>query len=139
MLLAGGNYDGETLSSVEALHVTNGSKICDLPNMTSGKDTLSGLTACGGYFIKDKDNCITLANGQWTQCHTLTRPRSGHNSVSIEDQVFLIGGSDEESLNTTEILTLGSSTTTNGFELKYPTKYDNDMINFKSPTLHISY
>ena len=61
---------------------------------------------------------------QWTLSHQLLHNRSSHTSWSVDGQVYIVGGgydSDPTSRLTTEILTPESSTTLEGFQLKYET------------------
>ena len=47
-------------------------------------------------------NCQTFANGTWSTCHTLLRPRANHTSWSSRAGVVLLGGSASPA--TTELL-----------------------------------
>ena len=88
-----------------------------------------GLTACGGDLSNVVLNCVTFSFGQWTQSHQLLQPRYYHTSGTIDNQVFLIGGYHMS--KTTEILSLGSSSTTNGFALNNNTWYETYLSNSK--------
>ena len=109
-------------NSVEVLFA-NGTSYCTLPDVSKYRyyHTQDGLTACGGDG-NIRDNCVTLTDGQWTQSHTLLHDRHYHTSWSLGDErVMLMGG--YYSGNTTEIVSPGSSSTSEGFTLKYNTRY----------------
>ena len=80
-----------------------------------------GLTACGGDLSNVVLNCITFSFGQWTPSHQLLQKRYYHTSGTIDNQVYLIGGYHMS--KTTEIITVGSSSTTDGFALNNNTWY----------------
>merc|ERR1712227_871091 len=63
ILVTGGNGAD---TSAEVLF-TNGSSICELPQMPQSKfgHTQSGLTACGGSFSDNHRNCIKFEDGSW--------------------------------------------------------------------------
>ena len=64
----------------------------------------AGLEVCGGGGQDEatSTNCQTFANGRWSTCHALLRPRTNHTSWSSRAGVVLLGGS--ASPNTTELL-----------------------------------
>ena len=66
-------------------------------------------------------NCITLSNGQWKESHQLLHNRAWHVSWKIGEELILLGGFGGTSFKTTEILRSDSSTTSEGFKLKYST------------------
>ena len=124
--MVSGGFDGvDRLKSVEALY-SNGNSLCSLPDFPSGRywHTLDGFTACGGVEHKNLiDNCITLSNGQWKESHQLLRRRHGHLSWKTGDELILVGGYAEGIYTNTEILRSDTSTTTEGFTLRYETEY----------------
>ena len=130
--MSGGEAEqySDALRSVEALS-PDGTNLCSMPDLPDGRKVHSqdGLTVCGdGFdvFSVDSDNgnnCVNLTDGQWTQSHTLLHGRRSHSSWALGDgRVVLMGG--WYSRNTTEIISPGSSTTTEGFTLKYDTWYN---------------
>ena len=62
----------------------------------------AGLEVCGGQDQDTSTNCQTFANGTWSTCHTLLRPRANHTSWSSRAGVVLLGGSASPA--TTELL-----------------------------------
>ena len=98
--------------------------MCTLPDFPSRRygHTLDGFTSCGGRDSNDIDNCITLFNGLWTESHQLLHSRYSHLSWKIGDELILMGGDAQGTYTSTEILRSDSSTTTEGFTLKYKTE-----------------
>ena len=114
------------MSSYKTVEVlfTNGTSYCTLPDVSEFRyfHTQDGLTACGGPNFDTQDNCVTLTDGQWTLSHTLLHARYQHTSWALGDgRVVLMGGFFSD--NTTEIFSPGSSSTTEGFTLKYNRRY----------------
>ena len=154
ILISGGLGDGDgftddLLASIEVLD-TNGIYLCSLPDLPGPRysHTLVGLTSCGGWTYSEYggpfiNTCDTFSSGQWSQSHQLLYARSGPTSWSVDNQVYIIGGSnshdafEKESDKTTEKLSLDSSTTTESFTLKYERTYvknkkiiaSNDILN----------
>ena len=117
------------MSSYKTVEVLfkNGTSYCTLPDVSEFRyfHTQDGLTACGGPNFDTQDNCVTLTDGQWTQSHTLLHMRYHHTSWALGDgRVMLMGG--EGSPTTTEIISPGSDTITQGFPLKYDSRYNYD-------------
>ena len=106
---------------MEVLNVDGTNYYCTLPDFPIERWGFNqdGLTACGGRrAIGVTDNCITLIYGQWTQSHTLLHDRIYHVSWPLGDgRVMLMGGAYNPF--TTEIMSPGSSTTTEGFGIRY--------------------
>ena len=123
----GYNFNGNgRLWTAEALHA-NGSQICWLTYLPAGREdhTMDGFTTCGGKGPDSWTKCYTLSGGQWTQSAQLMNRRFAHSSWSVNNQLYLLGGSgtnNVDSRTTSEIVTPGSSSTTEGFELKYNTR-----------------
>ena len=115
-----GGYDAAT--SAEVLF-TNGSSICELPQMSQSKryHTQSGLTACGGADIDTRRNCIKFEAGSWTTLtDNLVEKRYRHSSwINPDGDILLIGG--QYSLTTTEIV-YQNGTSIRSFDLKYDTR-----------------
>ena len=111
-----------TEESAEVLS-TNGTWICDLPEMTESKvyHTQTGLTACGGGTIgSDTTNCIKFESGSWiTLTDNLVYSRSSHSSWRTPSgDILLIGGlSSGDSGKTTEIV-FQNGTSIRSFDLK---------------------
>ena len=111
---------GPTFSIVEALY-PDGTYMCQMPDIPDerSRHTTNGLLTCGGD--KTPDTCITFTDGDWIQSHTLLHNRVYHTSWETKLGVVLIGGGSSD--RTSEIVVEGTSTTFEGFELKYRTKY----------------
>ena len=111
------------LTSAEVLF-TNGSSICELPQLSQSKreHTQSGLTACGGY---DSDtirrSCIKFEAGSWTTLtDNLVERREDQSCwVNPDGDILLIGGFYSET--TTEIV-YQNGTSIRSFDLKYRTQ-----------------
>ena len=102
----------------------NGTSYCTLPDIPAERwgHTQNGLLICGGSSVT-RENCMTLTDGQWTQSHTLLYDRYYHTSWALGDgRVVLMGGYYSET--TTEIISPDSATSTEGFTLKYETRYN---------------
>ena len=124
MVSGGIGSGGNAYNSVEILHA-NGTSYCTLPDLPDIRywHTQDGLRACGGDANGTHDNCVSLTDGQWKQSRILLHDRREHTSWALGDGgVVLMGGID--SGNTTEIISPGSFTTTEGFTLKYNTGYN---------------
>jgi len=112
-----------TETSAEVLF-TNGSSICELPQMSQSKydHSQSGLIACGGsYEIDTMRSCIKFEDGSWTTLtDNLVELRTRHSSwINPDGDILLIGGSG--SLTTTEIV-YQDGTSVRSFDLKYDIK-----------------
>ena len=86
---------------------------------------MDGFTICGGKAPWSWTECSTLSGGQWTESHQLINRRFAHTSWSVNNQIYLIGGTgtyNVVSRTTSEIVSPSSSSTTEGFELKYNTR-----------------
>ena len=113
----------EKVTSVELIS-TNGSSICELPQMSQYKFfyTQSGLTACGGgYEFDTMRSCIKFEDGSWTTLtDNLVELRTRQSSwINPDGDILLIGGS--YSRTTTEIV-YQNGTSIRSFDLKYKTK-----------------
>ena len=109
-----------TETSAEVLF-TNGSSICELPQMSQSKydHSQSGLIACGGsYEIDTMRSCIKFEDGSWTTLtDNLVEERYSHSSwINPDGDILLIGG--DLSLSTTEIV-YQNGTSFRSFDLKY--------------------
>jgi len=122
ILLTGG--DG-TSTSAEVLS-TNGTSICNLPQMSQSKfyHSQSGLTACGGLGGSEK-SCIQFQSGSWiTLTENLLRKRRYHsNWKTPTGDILLIGGDDGggRTYRSTEIVDQ-SGNSIQSFKLKYKTR-----------------
>ena len=108
-------------TSAEVLF-TNGSSICELPQLSQSKreHTQSGLTACGGSDTIGR-SCIKFEAGSWTTLtDNLVVERYFHSSwVTPDGDILLIGGG--YSPTTTEIV-YQNGTSIRSFDLKYDTR-----------------
>jgi len=120
ILVVGGNPQ-RSYKSVEVLN-SDGSPLCSLPDLPEMKrrfDIDDGFI-CGGHDgIRTK--CLHYEAGNWTQLSwSLLQPRAYYVSWKRpEGMVQLIGGKDEGSSNTSEVITI--SGTRKGFDLMYKT------------------
>ena len=101
---------------------------CSLPKREREDEghTQSGFTACGGWH--SIRNCYTF-NGEWEQSHVLTLERGGHVAWQSPAGILLLGGHTSNSyttgdipsnsLQTSELLSGTSSTSTAAFNLPY--------------------
>ena len=127
VILVSGDFYSDSDISVEVLYA-NGTSYCTLPDLPANRyqHSQDGFLICGGGDPDTLNNCLTLVNGTWTQSHSLLHARQDHTSWVLGDgRVMLMGG--DFSLTTTEIITPGTSTTTEGFTLKYKTEYYNSI------------
>ena len=105
---------------------SDGLSFCTLPSLLSGRATHSqdGLISCGGgggwRSSENRKTCSTFKDGAWVESHNLTELRYQHVSWETSEGVFMIGGADSQSKNTTEIITSNSTY----FSLPYDTRYD---------------
>ena len=118
--MTGGNG---ALTSAEVLF-TNGSSICELPQMSQSKydHSQSGLIACGGsYEIDTMRSCIKFEDGSWTTLtDNLVEQRFWHSSwITPDGDILLIGG--DLSPTTTEIVNQ-DGISIRSFDLKYDTR-----------------
>ena len=121
--MTGGLRGGDgTLTSSEVLF-TNGSSICELPQMSQSRydHTQSGLTACGGYYSDTRRSCIKFEDGSWTTLtDNLVEQRFWHSSwITPDGDILLIGG--DLSPTTTEIVNQ-DGISIRSFDLKYDTR-----------------
>ena len=109
------------MTSAEVLF-TNGSSICELPQLSQSKSshTQSGLAACGGLDSDTRRSCIKFEAGSWTTLtDNLVEERRLHSSwVSPDGDILLIGG--YYSRTTTEIISQ-NGISSRSFDLKYDT------------------
>ena len=122
MISGGYGPDGHVVQIVD-VRTKSGKKECqhEDTNFLQVHHSTDNLISCGG--MATKDNCRTLSNGKWVQTQNLTYPRWGHSSWATEDSVIIMGGYEEGSSNTTEIVSKDSALTTDGFNLKYETRF----------------
>ena len=118
--MTGGNG---ALTSAEVLF-TNGSSMCELPQMSQSKrvHSQSGLTACGGGgYGNEKRSCIKFVAGSWTTLNdNLLFERYDHSSwITLDGDILLIGGF--HNATTTEIV-YQNGTSIRSFDLKYRIK-----------------
>jgi len=120
ILVTGG--DGTSISA--ELISTNGTSICQLPQMSQSKEShsQSGLTACGGMGSgSNPKSCIKFESGSWsTLTDNLVNLRWGHSSwINPDGDILLIGGG-VTSKRTSEIV-YHNGTSIRSFDLKYDT------------------
>ena len=121
-VLISGGYNGGHLKSVELYNpATNIS--CSLPQLPVARQyhTQDGGLACGGQLSKISCDKWNSYSGTWTQSHTLRQSRDNHVSWATEDGVYLMGGWDNSSRLTTELVKKDGSVE-DGFSLKYDTR-----------------
>ena len=95
---------------------------CLLPNLPARRLTHSqdGGLLCGGRYAEK--NCDKWTNGTWTQTHKLRENRAFHVSWTSPSGVFLIGGADTGSYETSELVKKDGSVV-EGFALKNKIQY----------------
>ena len=115
-----GGYSSAGVSA-ELLY-TNGTSLCNLPNLPVKRDypSQTGLVTCGGKSDETMSSCLTFKDGTWQQTHTLGTRRQHHLSWASPQGVLLIGG-DYAGGTTTELLNDNGSTTPS-FDLDYNTE-----------------
>ena len=121
ILVTGATSGGK---SVELLY-TNGSRICNLPDLPYDRylHSQTGLTLCGGRHDPESTNCQTLSStGSWEETHTLSMRRASHCAWNSPQGIILIGGWHTGNGDTTEIL-LENGDTNPGFNLDYAIDY----------------
>ena len=97
----------------------------DLPPPGRSYHSATGLTLCGGWGTGNentKTSCSTFT-GQWETSHQLGVPRWRSVSWDSPSGIVIIGGTNSEAAQTTETLSLNSSSTTPSFQLPYITLY----------------
>ena len=114
-----GNYrKGKAQATVDLLSI-DGTKLCSLPNLLSGRNhhSQNGLLVCGGggrwtpgsVLPEVAASCDTFSDGKWKRTHTLGHMRQNTPSWASPQGVLLMGGDDGEgskkSKKTTELLT----------------------------------
>ena len=67
-------------------------------------------------------SCITYQDGSWKQSHNLTFPRWGHSSWVTPQGVILMGGNDDISSTTSELVPYNSAHTISALNLQYKTR-----------------
>ena len=115
ILVTGAQSGGK---SVELLY-TNGSRICNLPDLPYDRylHSQTGLTLCGGRHDPESTNCQTLSStGSWEETHTLSMRRASHCAWNSPQGIILIGGRDSGA-GTTSVILLESGDTNPGFNL----------------------
>ena len=120
VLITGGVGDGRTgLSSVEVFSPSGVPLPCTVPPLPAYRSshTQDGEVACGGS--GSSYSCDSLTASGWTTSHQLVSPRHRHVSWRSPDGLLLMGG--EYSLQTTELLTDTSSSSSPSFDLEYDT------------------
>ena len=124
MIVVTGGYPTSALTSVEALNA-DGTWLCRLPNLPKIRryHSMDGSMICGGYDSYAQKSCIKFQYGAWkTMPFSLQQIRRYHVSWTRSDgKIRLLGGSDSDSLSTSELVSETGSVA--GFPLKYDTKY----------------
>ena len=103
--------------SVEALK-EDGSSLCSFPDLPGEYvgHSQTGLEVCGSF--SNRRSCLSFtSDGVWEEIRKLSYPRHHHSSWSSPYGLLLMGGNDDESLLTTELITESGST--RSFSLKY--------------------
>merc|ERR1711963_130229 len=121
LIITGGSYNDDRLSSVEVYHPgTNTS--CTLPSLPEeiAGHSQDGLTQCGGYGSTKSCHTLNTDTAQWTKTHNLSEERVVHYSWWREDGSILLFGDD---YSKTELVSEGNGVSTPGFTLKYETWY----------------
>ena len=115
-----GGYNGNYLSSVEALKSSDGTPLCkmtDLPDSRSSH-TMDGDILCGGLYTET--SCLHFGSDGWTKYGwNLLQKREDHVTWRRpDDSLQIMGGC--YSPKTSEIVTSGGSQI--GFNLQYETR-----------------
>ena len=124
MILVTGGYDGSELtSSVEVLS-DDGTPLCTLPPLPTGRwrQTQDGLLSCGGYDDGYILTCTKFSAGGWTVSHNLLEDRYQHSSWESPAGLVLIGGDGSGTGTTTELLSSSDSSSSYNFTLEYETR-----------------
>ena len=95
----------------------------DLPPSGRRQHSATGLTLCGGLGDEDTETTCSTFTGQWDTSHQLGVTRWRHVSWDSPIGIVIIGGTNSEAAQTTETLSLNSSSTTPSFQLPYITLY----------------
>ena len=77
---------------------------------------------CGGAYDATR-TCIQLKDGEWTISHTLLSNRARHVSWEVDDGVILMGGYEEGSQLTSELVRYDG-----GVEEAFPLKYVSNVL-----------
>ena len=118
VLISGGEND----KSAE-IYLPTSNTGCSLPELPEEREyhTQNGDLACGGSSRDTGTSCVMWANGSWTTSHILNQRREYHVSWATASGVYLMGG--EYSMQTSELVKEDNSVES-GFDLKYPTRYN---------------
>jgi len=113
-IVIGGYANGEYLSSVELIDLSNEGKDCpSLPNYPLRVEYLTAefyqgnVIACGGYLstLVNTDKCYSLGSdlSSWEELRTplYGGPRRNLASSIIDDKIFITGGYDDVDLKST--------------------------------------
>ena len=123
IVVTGGEPYEKVGISAEALNA-DGTQLCRLPNLPQCQrdHSMDGSMICGGLHSASK-SCIKFQYGAWkTMPFSLQQIRRYHVSWTRSDgKIRLLGGSDSDSLSTSELVSETGSVA--GFPLKYDTKY----------------
>ena len=120
-LITGGRGVDYAGYAVEVFSASGARLPCSVPPfpLQRYQHTQDGEVACGGsgsgYY-----SCDSLTASGWTTSHQLVSPRHRHVSWRSPDGLLLMGG--EYSLQTTELLTDTSSSSSPSFDLEYDTR-----------------
>ena len=89
----------------------------DLPPPGRYQHSATGLTLCGGWVpdVGESNTCSTFT-GEWGTSHKMKFPRRFHVSWDSTSGIFIMGGTDEQTRSSTEILSAESETTTPCFK-----------------------
>jgi len=123
IIISGGGPPDGTLEYSVLLLDENGFEVCSLPNLPVERywHTQDGLIACGGNGGVDaRRSCHKFVDGDWVEIPALFFPRSIHSSWLMSNgDLMLIGGGDEESYLTTEIIFEDGMGISPSFNLEY--------------------
>ena len=113
---------GYNSRSVEILR-EEGSSLCTLPDLPDDFNghTQTGPIACGGSY--HQSSCY-IFSGVWNQSHTLRYDRYYHSAWMSPLGLILLGGTGEDSVTNSELLSDEFNNSTELFSLRYYTEYD---------------
>ena len=127
VVLITGGADGDDRFSSEIYNPFTKTS-CSLPQLPDARGVHSqnaGLTCAGGYKAPASENtCVKWnpASGTWKKSHSLKEGRIGHVSWATASGVYLIGG-DNSNTKQTSVKVNKDGSVEQSFSLKYDARY----------------